>query len=214
MSRLHLPAPLPLLAPLREPVPDRCAITYLPRHRLRITIDHEPLAGITPEMLLWWFQHIGGTMTYLGDTVTRYRAWHPFDHIHWELDREARGGGVGEGARFRIVEALGRDERYYIDTVDTVEKLDATGIRLVLRVLGAQVFQLEHTWSHAADATHYTSVMDVGGRAAWTAPINRHLRRRVFVPGMERAWITHNVEEVGLLEHILPPLYAQHVSSD
>ena len=109
-----------------------------------------------------------------------------------------------------------KDAGKYLSLADALQTVKEQLLEAELRAMRghAQVFQLEHTWSRAADATHYTSVMDVGGRAAWTAPINRHLRRRVFVPGMERAWITHNVEEDGLLEHILPPLYAQHVSSD
>lgn len=209
MKRLPLPAPLPLAAPLRTVVADRAAITECANHRLRITIDHEPLVGVTPEMLLWWFRNIGGDMDYLGQVVPRYRAWHPLDHIHWQLVREAPGGGAGEGARFRIVEAMGRDERFFVDTIDTVEKLDLTGIRLVLRLAGAQVFQLEHTWSRGTGTTHYTSVMDIGVRSALGAPLNRYVRSRHFGAGMPEAWIRHNVEEVGVFETILPDLYAR-----
>jgi hypothetical protein len=158
-------------------------------------------------MLLWWFKHIGDDVEYLGRLVPRYRAWHPLDHIHWELAREAPGGGASEGARFRIVEALGRDERFYVDTIDRVEKLDSTGIRLVLRIVGAPLFQLEHTWSRAEDATHYTSVMDIGSRSTLAGPINRYARRRSFPPGMPEAWVKHNVEEVGIFEEILPSLF-------
>lgn len=207
MSRLSLPQPLPLEFPLRSVPEDRVSVREFPHRRLRITIDHEPLQGITPEMLLSWFSHIGETMQYAGRTVPRYRAWHPLDHIHWELKRSAPGGGAAEGARFRIVEAMGRDERFYIDSVDRVEKLDLTGIRLVMRIAGVMFFQLEHTWSRGDNCTHYTSVMDIGARSALALPINAYLRSRVFVPGMDRAWIRHNVEEVGLFEHLLPSLY-------
>jgi hypothetical protein len=212
VNRLPLPEPLPLIAPLRELDEDRVSIQEFPHHRLRLTIDHEPLRGITPEMLLWWFRHIGGSMSYAGGTYPRYRVWHPLDHIHWELERPAPDGSIGEGSRFRIVEMMGRDERFAIDTVDRVEKLDLTGIRLVLRIAGAQFFQLEHTWSRAEGATHYTSVMDVGSRSALGRPINAYLRRRIFVPGMERAWLRHNVEEVGYLEHFLPDLHRRETA--
>ena len=37
-------------------------------------------------------------------------------------------------------------------------------------------------------------------------PANRHLTSRVFPEPMARAWIAHNVEEVGVLEHLLPDL--------
>ncbi|MET0715812.1 MAG: hypothetical protein ABWY57_12945 [Mycetocola sp.] len=210
MPRMPLPPPLPLSAPLRQVRAERAAITELPHHRLRITIDHEPLCAVTTEMLLWWFRHIGDDIEYLGEIVPRYRAWHPLDHIHWELAREAPGGGANEGARFRIVEAMGRDQRFYVDTVDRVEKLDATGIRLVLRIAGAQFFQLEHTWSRAENATHYTSVMDIGSRSPLAGPMNRYVRRRAFAPGMAEAWVKHNVEEVGILQEILPSLFLKN----
>lgn len=77
----------------------------------------------------------------------------------------------------------------------------------MLRVAGAQVFQLEHTWSPGRGRTHYTSVLDLGGRSALLHPVNAYLRRKVFRPGMDHAWARHNVEEVGLLEHFLPGLY-------
>lgn len=213
MSRLPIPHPLPVVFPLRAVPEHRISIQEFPYRRLRITIDHEPLQGVTPEMLLDWFSHIGETMLYDGKTVARYRAWHPLDHIHWELARSAPGGGAAEGARFRIVEAMGRSQRFYISSVDRVEKLDLTGIRLVLRIAGALFFQLEHTWSRGADCTHYTSVMDVGGRSALALPVNAFLRSRVFVPGMERAWVRHNVEEVGLFEHLLPSLHSTVASA-
>jgi len=38
--------------------------------------------------------------------------------------------------------------------------------------------------------------------------VNAFLRSRVFRPDMDRAWIKHNVEEVELLEHFLPGLFA------
>ena len=206
-ARDAVPAdPLPLLYPLRPLEPTRVSRELLPGHRVRMTTDHEPLAGVTPDMLLWWFRNIGGDMEYAGRRVSRYRVWHPLDHIDWKLDREAPGGGVGEGSRFHIVEAFGRRPDMRIDTVDTVEKLDRTGIRLSLRIAGVQVFQLEHTWSAGRGRTHYVSVFDLGARSRLFTPLNAYLRRRVFRPEMDEAWLRHNIEEVGRLEHFLPAL--------
>ena len=176
---------------------------------MRVTIDHQPLAGITPGMLLWWFRHIGDRTTHAGQDISSYLAWHPLDHIHWELGRAAAGGGVGEGARFRIVEAFHRRQEFYVDTTETVEKLDDTGIRLVRRLVGTPVFQLEHTWSACAQGTHYVSVLDLGARSPILAPVNRYLSTRAFPERMARAWVVHNVEEVGVLEHLLPTYSAR-----
>lgn len=212
MSFPARPAPIPVLHPFRDVTTARTSVQELPHRRLRLTIDHAPLEGVTPEMLLWWFGHIGGDMPYAGGVHPRYSVWHPLDHIAWELARPAPGGGVGEGSRFHIVEIFGQDPAMRIDSTDTVEKLDATGIRLALRIAGLLVFQLEHTWSAGRGRTHYVSVLDLGARTRFARPINGHLRRKVFRPGMETAWIRHNIEEVGRLEHFLPELWARRDS--
>ena len=161
--------------------------------------------GVATHIVLDWFTHLGGTMRYGGQVVDRYLAWHPTDHIRWELWRAAPGGGAGEGARFHIVEAFGGNPRFRVDVVDRVEKLDVTGIRLVQRLLGVPIFALEHTWSAGVEGTHYVSVLDIGARSAAMAPVNALLRRR-FRPAMVEAWVRHNIEEVGQLEYLLPQL--------
>ena len=186
---------------------DTATVRYadLPHYRRRITIDHRPLANVTPAMLLDWFSNLGGTMSYGGEIIDRYLAWHPIDHIRWELARPAPAGGAAEGARFRMVEAFGGRPEYKVDEVARVEKLDETGIRLVLRVAGVVVFQLEHTWSAGSDGAHYVTVMDLGARAAVLASVNQIVRRR-FSEDKIRAWVKHNIEEVGQLEFLLPQL--------
>ncbi|MGE0217192.1 hypothetical protein [Mycolicibacterium sp.] len=196
---------LPVLYPLRSVDTATVRFTRCPHGRRRITIDHRRLAGVTPAMLLDWFTHLGGTMSYGGRTVERYHAWHPVDHIRWELARPAPGGGAAEGARFHMVEAFEARPEYTVDEVARVEKLDETGIRLVVRIAGIPVFQLEHTWSAGADGAHYVTVMDLGARTALAAPLNRIIGRR-FPEDKARAWVKHNIEEVGQLEHLLPQL--------
>lgn len=211
---LPLPPPRPVLHDLRTVETARSGIARLPHLRMRVWIDHRPLAGVTPEMLLWWFRHIGEDIDYAGERMSAYLVWHPLDHIRWELARPAPGGGADEGARYRIVEAFGRDERFYVDSVERVEKLDVTGIRLVRRVAGIKVFQLEHTWSFGKDGTHYVSVMDLGARNRAALPLNAYLASRVFPPATARAWVRHNVEEVGVLEQLVPEALRQRPDAE
>jgi hypothetical protein len=119
----------------------RWTLTRLPDGRLQMTIAHAPLRGITPAMLAWWFRNIGGTMLWQGCERQRYHVWHPRDHIHWALAREAPGGGVRPGASFRIVEAFQANPRYRIDVTDRVVDLSEAGITLVGRSGGRAVFR-------------------------------------------------------------------------
>ena len=195
----------PVLYPLRPVESATVQFLKAPHQRRRVTIDHQPLAGVTRQMLLDWFTHLDETILYGGKVIDRYLAWHPIDHIKWELARQAPTGGAAEGARFRMVEAFGGRPEYKIDEVARVEKLDETGIRLVKRIGGVPVFQLEHIWSAGADGAHYITVMDLGVRSALISPVNRIVRQR-FPDDKVRAWVKHNIEEVGQLEYLLPQL--------
>lgn len=204
MRRLPVPASRRIIHPLRDLGSATTAIEELPNHRRRVTIDHQPLRGVTPEMVLWWFQNIGGSMEYDGEQLDNYLAWHPVDHIRWELAAPSPQGGAREGARFHIVEAFGADPNYYLDTTERVEKLDATGIRLARRFAGVKVMELSHTWSRCGEDTHYVSVLEIGALSRAFSLVNRYLNRRRFPRHMAEAWRVHNIEEVGLLEHLLP----------
>ena len=53
--------------------------------------------GLTPAMVHWWFRHIGDPIAYAGRSMSGYLAWHPLDHIRWELSRPAPGGDLHHG---------------------------------------------------------------------------------------------------------------------
>ena len=147
----------------------------------------------------------------VGDLLNLIRNRVPLEmksqHKILELAKPAPGGGAAEGAKFRIVEKFAGRDDFTVDVVDRVEKLDETGIRLVQRIGGVVVFQLEHTWSAGPDGAHYVTVLDLGARSAVITPVNHVLTRR-FPDKMVRAWVRHNIEEVGQLEYLLPDLHA------
>lgn len=185
------------------------SVARLADGRLRMTIAHAPLLGITPAMLDWWFRNIGGTMLWQGREVSRYHVWHPRDHIHWALARPASGGGVGTGAVFRIVEAFQANPRYRVDVLDRVLTLGPDGISLEGRSLGQRVTLLSHRFTALKGATRYDSVLEVGLTAPVIGPIlNRLILPARFPEDMGRAWIAHNIEEVGQFESFLPALFA------
>lgn len=181
------------------------------RNVYELDIEHAPIKGVTPRMLLWWFEHIDGTMQYQGKEYPRYHVWHPVDHIHWALARQSPRGDAGQGASFRIVEAFGGDLSQLVDSTEYVEKLNETGIRLVRRIAGAEVFSLQHDFHASGSDTIYVSHMRVGTDTLphrWL--FNYLVRPRLFTYAMGSAWLRHNIEEVGNFEFFLPALYAEY----
>jgi DAPG hydrolase PhiG domain len=207
--RLPLLPERPHVGPMKPVTSARTTQSILSSGQLELTIEHDVIRGTTPAMLRWWFENLGREMTFGGRTHPRYLLWHPRDHIHWELAQRAPGGGTGQGAHFRIVEAFGANPAFYVDSTEFVEKLDDKGISLVRRIAGTEVFRLEHRFGATPIGASYRSRMVVGvasGAFRWL--FNHLVRPRVFSDAMGTAWLTHNVEEVSMFEHILPPLYA------
>ena len=179
--------------------------------RLELTIRHDILKGVTPAMLGWWFRNIEGTMEYMGQTYPRYLVWHPIDHIHYQVARRSPDGTAGPGARFFMVEAFGGNPDYLVKGVADVPKNDDTGITLSVRKFGVEVMRLEHTFTPVPEGTLYVSKMHVGTKAVLARfLVNRWIQRRLFTEAMGRAWLKHNVEEVGNFEFFLPALYGAH----
>ena len=179
--------------------------------RLELTIRHDILKGVTPAMLGWWFRNIEGSMEHMGQTYPRYLIWHPIDHIHYEVARRSPDGTAGPGAIFHIVEAFGGNPDYLIEGLADVPKNDDTGLTLSVRKFGMEVMHLEHTFTLVPEGTLYVSKMHVGTKAVLARfLVNRWIRARLFTEAMGRAWLKHNVEEVGNFEFFLPALYGAH----
>lgn len=223
--RWSVPQPLPMDGPFKPLSSAQTRVTRLSTGQLELTIKHDLLRGVTREMLSWWFRRIDGTMAYHGRRVPRYRVWHPHDHIFYrDLTRDAEGLG-GAGTRRQIVEAFAADRRYLVNIVDRVAHLGEDGILLVteraglslgplrtpLLPLPGEVSTLQHWFIGAPAGTRYESRMLVGfdslpGRLV----LNRHVLPYIAMSEeMGRAWLRHNIEEVGNFERFLPELYAR-----
>jgi hypothetical protein len=206
--RLPLPSPRNLPWPLKPVSSAQTSLDYDEFGRMVMHINHDILRGLTPEMIAWWFRHIGGNMEINGARLNRYLVWHPFDHIRWELARPAPGGGAGVGAKFRIVEAFGRNPDFYVDVIDTVTRLDITGFTASSYKFGLQASRLNHDFTPVEGGTRYESTLTIGTDVpGLSAVFNRVIHRTLFSEAMGRAWLQHNIEEVGLLEHIIPLIY-------
>lgn len=209
MPKLPLPPPRQLPWALKPLSSAKTSLAYDEHGRMVMRIEHDLLKGLAPRMVEWWFRNIGGEMDVEGQRLNRYLVWHPRDHIRWELVRHSPGGGVGVGARFRIVEAFAANPAYYLDIIDTVIRLDETGITLANRDPGLEITRLNHDFIAAEGGTIYRSTLIVGTSAPLLRyVVNPLMHRFLFTEDMGRAWLRHNVEEVGLLEQIVPLIYA------
>jgi len=186
------------------------SIRTLDAGRKELTIRHAELEGVTPEMLLWWFQHLEETMEWHGTMQSRYHVWHPIDHIHLSVERLSPDGSVGPGAKWHIVEALGGNLSFLLDEEPDVVRLDTGGITLQGRVLGQTLLRLEHTFTPTRSGARYETRMRVGLSAAFLSRVSRALLRRRFSDAKAEAWLKHNIEEVGNLPHFLPQLYESY----
>lgn len=206
LNKLLPPRDLPW--PLKPLQSARTDLTQDHHGRLIMDIVHPIVAGLSPSHLVWWFRNIGGVVEINGQTLQRYLAWHPIDHIHWALVSEAPGGGVAAGARFRIVEAFGGNPDMKIDVIEEVVRLDESGITLRNHVAGLEVSRLSHDFEAVPGGTLYRSRLIIGVQAPLVSrPINALLQRLVFTRAMGKAWLRHNVEEVGVLEHLVPLIH-------
>lgn len=193
----------------------------LPNKQFELTISHDIVKGVTPQTLNWRFSHIDDTMEYRGQAHPRYRVWHPFDHIHYRDLSRAPDGSGNAGTRRHIVEAFGADVRFLVNIIDRVVHLDEKGILLFTEQAGVSVglgsllvpvpFQfssLEHQFFPVANGTRYESRLLIGLDSTIGKYLVNPIVRPLFIgQEMARAWLKHNVEEVGNFEYFLPGLF-------
>jgi hypothetical protein len=180
----------------------------LPGGRVVLHIEHELLAGVTPEMLVWWWRNIEGDVTLDGLAYRRYLIWHPLDHIHFSLLQRAADGTVGPGAVFHVVEALGADMRHLVDVALHLRELDESGATVEVQGLGRPVMRMRGEFIARPGGTQFISTMTIGsaGRLA-SLGLNGWLLDRFFPAERRQRWLRHSVEEIGNLQFFLPELY-------
>jgi hypothetical protein len=91
--RLPLPEPRELPWPLKPLESAQTSLCHDRFGRMVMSIRHDVLKGVTPEMVAWWFANIGGDIEIGGRRLNRCLAWHPQDHIlggHGSCLAEAR----------------------------------------------------------------------------------------------------------------------------
>ena len=201
-----------------NPKPLESADTFvesLPNGQMVLTIDHDRIAGVTTEMLVWWFQTFASLeVEAKGRRMPAYFVWHPRDHIGVEHRGGAPGGPLRPGEHLRIHEAFDRRAEFELDAVAEVTQLDATGIGLRVSLLGRPLMDLVHRFQDVEGGVLYRSRMVLGHDGGLLRyVVNRLILPRRFNREKAEAWLRHNVEEVGFFERFLPELYAKRADA-
>lgn len=186
----------------------RSGIDILPDGRMKCWIEHEVIRGVTPQMLVWWFKHLEGDMEYAGKKLNRYRVWHPHDHIGIEYAKKNTDGTVGVGSVIHLTEMLGANPDYLVDVHTEIVKLDEQGFGHRPRVARLELAAMDYEFQAVPGGTQYNNSLVIGTERLFGAVVNPLIRRFAFDEARGRAWIQHNIEEVGNFEAFLPQLYA------
>jgi len=182
----------------------------LPDGRIHLRIEHRPLPGVTPAMLAWWYRVLPiSEVEFDGAVRPMYHLFHPFEHGRIWVERPADDGepGVGAGGIVARYEWFGP-----YDSEGGADVVELSPRRFVTRprVAGIGIGEFRHEWSESPSGATYVVDNLIGVEWPLVGPwVNALLRRYVFSEGMLREWQRHQVEEVGLLPHFLPQLYAE-----
>ncbi len=157
-----------------------------------LVIEHD-IAGVTPEMIDWWWDHI--------DDSGRYALWHPGAHISftWEVEKEGHVGRV-----HRVVERIGpfpvmlRIRWEETGAVPVPLEYGHVNTACTIDPAGRSLSWLVHQYEAAPGGTRMRSTFRVPARTpAW------------FESGLAR----HNREEMSAFTVFLPELYRREVST-
>jgi len=143
-----------------------------------------------------------------GATRPLYHLFHPTEHGRIWIEAPAADGqpGVGAGGVVARYEWFGP-----YDSEGAARVVELSPQRFVTRprVLGFTIGEIRHTWGTSPQGATYSVDTVIGVDWPVVGPwVNALLRRYVFSESMLREWKRHQVEEVGLLPHFLPALYA------
>lgn len=205
--RFEAPEPLPIDW-IKKPVENAVSgVEILKDGRVFCWIEHEIVRGVSPKMLVWWFKNLEGSMMIDGVAHDRYRVWHPRDHLFARYARTNPDGTVGVGSVIHLAEMLDARPEYLVHIYTEITKLDETGYIHLPRIHGLRIAEMKYEFEKVRGGTRYTNSLTVGLRGWKGRLLNPLIRRFLFDKTRGRAWIKHNVEEVGNFESFLPELY-------
>ncbi|TGK02617.1 hypothetical protein EHQ53_13505 [Leptospira langatensis] len=178
---------------------------------LRIQIQHDTIKDVTPEMMKWWFENLGKTVTWNGEEVSLYHLWHHRDHIAitpLTNPKNKTNKGFAVGA-FSLIEEQFNDFHERISARVYTTKLDETEFTFLIKKWGLTVGDIKHYYSPSKDGIDFYAETLIGINIpllGWV--INWLVLPFIYSKQTAENWIRHNIEETGQSEKVIPYLYS------
>lgn len=178
-------------------------------------VQHDDVKGCTPEMIQWFFEHLGCCTTwngvdFSGPTVSIYHLWHHRDHVAvTPLTHSADGKqntGFLQGANSRIHELTNEVNDVIYFEMNTV-RLDTHEFTFTVLMNGKPTGHVKHLYEPTAEGCSFYAETMVGIEHGGTL-FNSLVVPKLYTQKAGMEWIDHNIQETGRMQDILPVLYA------
>jgi hypothetical protein len=204
----ELPPPRPVDFTMKDVSTAETSFEKLENNKFQMRIKHDIIRGVTPEMIVWWFQNFTAMKIELkGKEYPAYQIWHPVDHVYTKVLSTPNKDipGFSKGAYVEILEKVGP---LFNPVRATVKKLDETGVILQLQKGLVNPGLLEHTFTRVENGTLYQSKLTIGvDTPILKYVLNPFIKNFLVSEEAGKAWLKHNIEEVGNFEFFLLNLY-------
>ncbi|WP_161927203.1 hypothetical protein [Gordonia crocea] len=180
---------------------------------IRVRIEHDTIAGVTPEMMRWWFENLAGTTTwngvdFTGPEVSHYHLWHHRDHIAVTPAPVATPAAkIGTDTTFTIDEQF-NDYRERIHATVTTTRLDEEEFTFDIHKAGVRVGRIVHLYGPTTGGLRFYAETTIGFESGPWRAVNA-VRPLFYSARTADHWIRHNIEETGRSEDVIPHMYAR-----
>lgn len=178
-------------------------------------VQHDDVKGVTPEMVKWFFEHLGcctnwNGKDFNGPQVSLYHLWHHRDHVAvtpLTNNGDKQNFGFLEGAQSRIHELTNEvnDVVYY--EMETV-KLDEHEFTFNVMKSGKPTGHVKHVYEPTKDGKGVTFFVETKVGMDNNKLFNKTVVPKLYNKDSGMQWIAHNIQETGRLEDVVPTLYA------
>jgi hypothetical protein len=188
-------------------------VSSLPDGRVQIRVEHDLIRGVTPEMLMWFYENVPTAKVEVGGRLyPLYHIWHPGDHVSVAVITPAPSGspGLSAGATIHVKEFVGDG---LLDQTATMERRDAGGTRLVGSLGPLEIMRLEHSFRATDDGVLVISTGTVGSTVPIIGSLLNLAARRMITEDRMRPMFRHMIEEFGNFEFFLRQIWVQRQDS-